>query len=69
MKGPLQPTIARAGQAYVDDGVYINPKRPSIIAQSVQHAFEPNRRQPERILIGYARVKLNWITPPDQTTE
>lgn len=64
MKGPLKLTIEDAGQAYVDNAVYVEPKRKSIIAASVEHAFTPNRRQPARILVGHQRVRLNWVKPP-----
>ena len=68
MKGPMQPAITHAGQAYVDDPVYVEPKRKSIIEETLQRAWNPRARQPQRIQIGHDRVRLNWIKPSTKPT-
>jgi hypothetical protein len=68
MKGPLRQTITHVGQSYVDEPVYAEPKRKSIIEISLQRAWRPNARQPQRIQIGTQRVRFNWIKPSTKPT-
>lgn len=58
-------SIRKKGQAFVDEPVHATPVASSPIARSVRLAF--GSQEPRRILLGYERVWLNWITPPKGT--
>lgn len=64
MSRPLLPDITRKGQPYVDEPVFVEPKRPSELAYAVGRCFtsaiEMARRTPPRIQTGWDRVILRW---------
>ncbi len=60
MRPIIRTTIAKEGQRYVDDAVYINPKPVSPITRAVSIAFK-NWRPPQPVLIGYERIGLRWL--------
>lgn len=56
-------TITHAGQEFVDDPVWADPKSEFIspIATAIAGMF--GRKPPKPIKVGYARVQLNWMKP------
>ena len=63
MNKPLLTTI-KDGQPYVDEPVYLEPKRESKLQTSIREIFE--RPAAPQLLSHYDRVKLRWMKPgPD----
>lgn len=55
----LRETIAKDGQAYIDEAVVAWPKPPDVLEHSLAAAF--NRPLPERVVLGHERIKLRWL--------
>ncbi len=64
MSAPIRPTIEHKGQPYVDEPVFVEPKRPSELAYNVGRCFNSAqvmaRRTPERVQVAWQQVFLNW---------
>lgn len=54
--------IKKAGQPYVDEPIYILPKKEGAISRSVRAAFG-DQTTVNPLLVGHERVKLRWMTP------
>lgn len=58
----LVTTIKREGQPFVDEPIYVDPKPVSYLRRAIAAAF--GSEVPMRpVIIGYERVRLNWIKP------
>lgn len=55
-------TTIKEGQQFVEDPIYLLPKRPSLVEISVAEAFGKYQIKP-RLLQGHERVKLRWVNP------
>lgn len=60
-RGELKPSITGERQRYVDDPIYLEPKRRSQIEAAVADIFK--RPPPQSLLAGHNRVRLRWMTP------
>ena len=57
----MHDAITKAGQRFVDDPVFANPRKETTIESSIRVAF--GRRMVRRIILGYERIRLKWIRP------
>jgi hypothetical protein len=57
----LLTTIERDGQEFLDEPVYVHPKKLSLIEASIAKAFNIAMSAP--IAVRHERVKLRWMKP------
>ena len=67
MKGPILHKVTHKGQKYVDDAIYIHPKKKTTIERSLQIAWNPTEREQAPILVGFERVILQWHSESSKT--
>ncbi len=61
MIGPIKLSVEKEGQRYVDELVYVYPKKQPPIEFELAELF--HRALPRPIQIGYDRMPLRWVTP------